>query len=210
MRFRQHHLVGGHTVFAHRDLFQIEPHTKAALVAHFDRRACEPRGPHILNGDNRTCRHEFETGFHQALFCKGIAHLHRRALFLDRVVKLGRGHGCPAHAVPARFCAKVDDGHPHTGGGRIENLISLGEASGECVHKTIAIIGRIKAHFAPGARHTETIAITADALDHAIHEAFRLGMGTISPKLSAFIEAMGRAPMVKTSRKMPPTPVAAP
>src|SRR5256885_14129399 len=31
-----------------------------------------------------------------------------------------------------------------------------------------------------------------------------------SPNRSAFIEAIGRAPMVKTSRKMPPTPVAAP
>src|SRR5204862_4841470 len=30
------------------------------------------------------------------------------------------------------------------------------------------------------------------------------------PKRSAFIEAMGRAPMVNTSRRMPPTPVAAP
>src|ERR1700735_5422222 len=31
-----------------------------------------------------------------------------------------------------------------------------------------------------------------------------------SPKRSAFILAMGRAPMVNTSRMMPPTPVAAP
>jgi hypothetical protein len=31
-----------------------------------------------------------------------------------------------------------------------------------------------------------------------------------SPKRSAFIAATGRAPMVKTSRRMPPTPVAAP
>jgi hypothetical protein len=31
-----------------------------------------------------------------------------------------------------------------------------------------------------------------------------------APKRSAFIAAMGRAPMVKTSRRMPPTPVAAP
>ena len=31
-----------------------------------------------------------------------------------------------------------------------------------------------------------------------------------SPNRSAFIEAMGRAPMVKTSRRIPPTPVAAP
>ncbi|MEJ1968108.1 MAG: hypothetical protein WDN03_05620 [Rhizomicrobium sp.] len=31
-----------------------------------------------------------------------------------------------------------------------------------------------------------------------------------SPKRSAFIIAIGRAPMVKTSRMMPPTPVAAP
>ncbi len=31
-----------------------------------------------------------------------------------------------------------------------------------------------------------------------------------SPNRSAFIEAIGRAPMVNTSRRMPPTPVAAP
>jgi hypothetical protein len=31
-----------------------------------------------------------------------------------------------------------------------------------------------------------------------------------SPNRSEFIEAIGRAPIVKTSRRMPPTPVAAP
>ena len=31
-----------------------------------------------------------------------------------------------------------------------------------------------------------------------------------SPNRSAFIDAIGRAPMVNTSRRIPPTPVAAP
>jgi hypothetical protein len=31
-----------------------------------------------------------------------------------------------------------------------------------------------------------------------------------SPKLSALRQAIGRAPMVNTSRRMPPTPVVAP
>jgi hypothetical protein len=34
--------------------------------------------------------------------------------------------------------------------------------------------------------------------------------GRMSPKRSESITAMGRAPMVKMSRRMPPTPVAAP
>jgi hypothetical protein len=38
-----------------------------------------------------------------------------------------------------------------------------------------------------------------------------LHLGVIGPpKRSAFMLATGRAPMVKTSRRMPPTPVAAP
>jgi len=36
------------------------------------------------------------------------------------------------------------------------------------------------------------------------------GSGTMGPKRSESMTAMGRAPMVKMSRKMPPTPVAAP
>ena len=52
-----------------------------------------------------------------------------------------------------------------------------------------------------------------DARHHAFQDApvARPACGSSSgPKRSESITAMGRAPMVKISRKMPPTPVAAP
>jgi hypothetical protein len=58
-------------------------------------------------------------------------------------------------------------------------------------------------------RHAEGIAVAADAGDDAGHEMRVFGWSG-APKRSAFIAAIGRAPMVKTSRRMPPTPVAAP
>ena len=44
----------------------------------------------------------------------------------------------------------------------------------------------------------------------AIQKALALADDHASANEKAFIEAMGRAPMVKTSRRIPPTPVAAP
>src|SRR3546814_5287929 len=54
----------------------------AALRRHFDRRAGQPRGAHVLDRDDRVRRHQFEAGLDQQFFGEGVADLHRRALFL--------------------------------------------------------------------------------------------------------------------------------
>jgi hypothetical protein len=123
LAFRQHHLVGGHARFALRDAVEVEADAEAALVAHLDRRAGEARRAHVLDRDHGAGRHEFEAGLEQALFGEGVAHLHGRALLLDRVVELGRGHGRAAHAVAPRLGAEIDDGHADAARGRVEDRV---------------------------------------------------------------------------------------
>jgi hypothetical protein len=67
----------------------------------------------------------------------------------------------------------------------------------------------VELDLAADGRHAEGIAVAADAGDDAGDQMAGLGWSG-APKRSAFIAAIGRAPMVKTSRRMPPTPVAAP
>jgi hypothetical protein len=60
----------------------------------------------------------------------------------------------------------------------------------------------METHLAADRGHAEGIAVAANAGDDAADQR--------SPNDSALRQAIGRAPMVKTSRKMPPTPVVAP
>jgi len=49
-----------------------------------------------------------------------------------------------------------------------------------------------------------------DVFVHYTGRGLRDALQDAAPKDSAFMQAIGRAPMVKTSRRMPPTPVVAP
>jgi hypothetical protein len=91
--FREHHLIGGHAFLAAGHAVQVEPDAQIALVAHLDRRAGQPGRAHVLNRDHRARGHQLQAGLQQALFGERVAHLHGGALFLDRVVEFGRGHG---------------------------------------------------------------------------------------------------------------------
>ena len=129
---------------------------------------------------------------------------------LDVVVELGRGHGGAADAVAAGLGAEIDDGQADALGLRIEDLVGVGEARGEGVDQDVAVVARVELDLAAHRRHAEGIAVAADAGDHAGDEVAGLLDASGAPKRSAFIAATGRAPMVNTSRRMPPTPVAAP
>ena len=109
LAFRQHHLIGGHALFAHRHLVEIEFDAEIALGAHLDGRAGEAGRTHVLDGDDGARSHQFEAGFEQAFFGERVADLHGRALFLDLVVEFGRRHGRAADAVAAGLGAEIDD-----------------------------------------------------------------------------------------------------
>jgi hypothetical protein len=149
---------------------------RPALVAHLDRRTGQARGPHVLDRDHRARGHQLEAGLQQALFGEGVADLHRGALFLDRVVEFRAGHGRPADPVAPGLGAEIDDRHADTGGGGIEDAVCLHQPGGEGVHEAIAVIGGVKPRLAADRGHAEAVAVAADPLDHAMHEAPRLGV----------------------------------
>ena len=143
------------------------------------------------------------------LLGEGVADLHGRALLLRCVVELGRRHGGAVDAVAAGLGAEIDDGLPDAGRRRVEDLVRPGEADRQGVDQDVAVVARVEVDLAADRRHAEGVAVAADAGDHAGDEVARLGMvgRAEAQRVSA---AIGRAPMVKTSRRMPPTPVAAP
>lgn len=82
LAFGQHDLVRRHCLFAHRHQVEIEFDADPALVGHFDRRRRQPGGAHVLNGNDRIGRHQFQTGFQQQFFRERVADLHCGTFFL--------------------------------------------------------------------------------------------------------------------------------
>ncbi len=205
----QHHLIGGHALFAHRHLVEVEHDAEVALGAHFHGRAGEARRTHVLDGNDGARGHEFEAGLEQALFGEGVADLDGGALFLDVVAEFGRGHGGAADAVPSGLGAEIDDRQAHAFGLGVKDLVGVGEARGKGVDEDIAIVAGVELDLAGHGRHAEGIAVATDAGDDARHQVPGLFMRRIA-EAQRVHRRDGRAPMVNTSRRMPPTPVAAP
>ncbi len=159
-----------------RHRVEIEVDAEVALGAHLDRRAGQARRAHVLDRDDAALLHDLEAGLEQQLFGEGIADLHGRALLLGLVVELGRGHRGAVDAIAARLGAEIDDRHVHAGGGRIEDLVGVGEADGHRVDEDVAVIAGVEAHLAADRRHAEGIAVAADAGDDAGDEMPRPGM----------------------------------
>ena len=176
LALRQHHLVGGHVLFALRHLLEVEPDAEAALVAHLHGRAGETRGAHVLDRDHGAGLHQLEAGLHQALLGEGVADLNGGTLLLDGLVELGRGHGRTADAVTAGLRAEVHDRASDARSRRVEDLVAVREARREGVHQAVAVVGGVEANLAARGRHAEAVAIAAHAFDHTVHEATGLGV----------------------------------
>ena len=91
-----------------------------------------------------------------------------------------------------------------------DQLVLAHEADAHRVDERIALVRGVEHDVAGHGRHADAVAVVADALhdtgDEPAHARCRRGC----PKRSELSIAIGRAPIVKTSRRMPPTPVAAP
>ena len=119
------------------------------------------------------------------------------------------------NAVAAGFRADVENRIADTFGFGEKDVFLTGDAQSERVHQRILRIARLEADFAADSRDSKTVSIVADAANYPIEDAailcgffFRcvLARGDLAESSTA----MGRAPMVKMSRRMPPTPVVAP
>ena len=224
LRFAEHDFVRRHAGFALRDARQIDFDSHAAARGHLGTRTGQPGRAHILNRDDRAGAHGFEAGFEQKFFHEGIAHLHVGALLLRFFAEFRGGQQrCAMDSVASGFRADVNHGIARAAVRlREKKFVRGGDAERQRVDQRIIRVARLESDFAAHGRHAETISVKADAANHAIENVAiardffgawrcpRLAPGVIGPKRSESSTAMGRAPMVKMSRRIPPTPVAAP
>ena len=95
-------------------------------------------------------------------------------------------------------------------GHRANQLVLAQDADAHGVDERIALVRRIEHDFTGDSRHADAVAVVADAADDA-REQIPDACGVRATRSGAELSiAMGRAPIVNTSRRMPPTPVAAP
>ena len=114
-------------------------------------------------------------------------------------------HGGAMDSVAAGLRAHVQDRVADAGRAAVEDAVGAGDAAGEGVDQDVPVVARVELHLAAHRRHADAVAVAGDARDHAAEELGRAGV-VRAPKRSEFRLAIGRAPMVKTSRRMPPTP----
>jgi len=176
LAFAQHHFVRRHSLFAAWHLVHVEPDAGLAIGRHFDAGAGEARRAHVLYGDNRVGRHQFEAGLDQQLFGEGIADLHRGPLGLGIFAEVGARHGRAMNTVTPGFGADIDDWIAHAGRRRVEYLVGIGHAHGHRIDQDIAVIGRVEIGFTRHRRHANAIAVAADPRDHTLYQMLHLGM----------------------------------
>ena len=103
----------------------------------------------------------------------------------------------------------IDDGVARPGSRRIEDAVGAGKPDAHRVDQDVAVISRVELALAADRRHADAIAVAADPGDDAGEKMAGARVAGL-PKRSESRIAIGRAPIVNTSRRMPPTPVAAP
>ena len=84
------------------------------------------------------------------------------------------------------------------------------EADRHHVDQRVALVRGVEDELAADRRHADAVAVAADAAHDAVHEVARPRRRAGRRSGARRGRAIGRAPIVKMSRRMPPTPVAAP
>ena len=128
----------------------------------------------------------------------------------ELLVELRRRHGRAVDAVAAGLRADVVHGVADALARALDDLVGPGDAEAEHVDQRIAGVALVEVDLAADRRDADAVAVAGDAGDDAFERCGARCGRSSGPKRSAFSSAIGRAPIVKMSRMMPPTPVAAP
>ncbi len=198
-----------------RHFGEIDLHAGAAAARRLAGRAGEPRRAHVLDAGHGVGGEQLEARLEQQLFAERIAHLHGRAVLLRFLGQIARGKRRAREPVAPRLRADVEDRIADALRRAARDLLVPQHAEVEDIHQRIAVVAFVEIDLAADGRDADAIAVVRDARDHAGEEpavrlALRARRRVIGPKRSEFSEKTGRAPIVKMSRMIPPTPVAAP
>ncbi len=177
LRLGQEDLVGGHLLRAARHLVEIDLDAVLRAPRHLDARRREPRGPHVLNPREHVGGEQLEARLDEELAHERIADLHRRPLRRPFGRELVRRHGRAVDAVAPRLGADVEDLISDPFGAPVEDAIGGRDAARERVDQNVAIVAGIELHLAADGRHTDAVAIAADAGDDAAQQLWGARVG---------------------------------
>ena len=129
--------------------------------------------------------------------------------------QFARGKRRAGQSVAARLRADVKNRIADAAGRAARDLLVPQHAEAKDIHQRVALEAFVEINLAADRRDADAIAVVRDAGDHAGEEpaiGFRHSVESpvIGPKRSELSKNSGRAPIVKMSRMIPPTPVAAP
>lgn len=77
------------------------------------------------------------------------------------------------NAVTAGLCPDINHRIARAGGSRPENPVTVGKADGHGIDQNIAVVGRIKIHFAANGGDADAIAVSTNARHHTAQQVTR-------------------------------------
>src|SRR6266540_276672 len=209
LRLGEQNLVRRHPRFAGWDSGQVDLDAHAAARRHFRRGRRQTRGAHVLNGDDVPRGDQLEARFEQQLFRERIAYLDLGAALLAFARQLLGCERRAMYAVAARARADGEEDVADTVRGGLDQLLLLQHADAHGVHQRVAGIAGREIDLAAERGHADAVAVVADPAHHA-REQIAIARLVERAEAQAVEQGDGRAPIVKTSRRIPPAPVAAP
>ena len=192
----------------------VDVHAHAAARRRLAGGAGEAGAAEVLDADDEAGVEQREAGLDQPLLLERVADLHARALGRVGLVVAEAGRGQHAHAADAVAPGGRAEQHGQVADARWPGRARAGRSGSTPRHSTLTSgllgVGLVEHDLAADGRHADRVAVAGDAADTTPSAIQRLRASSSGPKRSGSISAIGRAPMVKMSRRMPPTPVAAP
>src|SRR5208283_2008393 len=165
--FAQHNFISTHAGFALWHAIKFNFYADAAPPAHLAGRTGQSRRAHVLNPDDRSRPHRFQTSLQQQLLEERITHLHIGPLRFRSLAEFLAGHGGAVDTVTPRLGADVDYRIALASRAGIEDFILPHQAHGKSVHQRIARVAWLKLRFTTQVRHAETVAVGSDSAHHA-------------------------------------------
>ena len=123
LRFAEHDFVGRHSTLPLWNVIEVQLHTRAGTRAHLAARTSETGRAHILDADDQSFVHGFETRLEQQLFHKRIADLDVWPLSACIFSETGGGHCCAVNAIASGLCAHIYDGIAEAARASVKDLV---------------------------------------------------------------------------------------
>ena len=210
LRLGDHDLEGLHVRLAQRHPADVDVDPDLALGCHLARRGGEPGGAEVLKRDEQAPVEQLEAALEQLRLLERVADLHGRALLVARLELGGGEHRGAADPVAAGRGPHQHDRVAGAGRRRADRRVGASEADAHRVDEAVLLVGapRSRPRRRPWARRSSCRSGRCRRRRGRRDSASARSRARRS-EASRGSRSAG-APSANTSRRIPPTPVAAP